>query len=280
MGMKSYSIGREESCNIVIDDSMKLVSRRHATINVDGRKITIVDNSTNGTYINGIRISSGIPVPVTRKDVVSFAQVKELDWKTIPDESKKTAWIIAAVVVAVIAAGLGTYFILKKDKKQEEVRVEEQKVAWTQSGEKIESMKKAVASIADDYKTVSDTLKSLKASLESKDVSDKKSASKAESIKKNFWQIEDAVGKVDAEGLQKSLDSVVQSYEDKVSSTPDRIAELEKRIAESRESLDKALKNVKEASEAIASLKTKVKAQPQKDADKEEEQKEVIIVGM
>lgn len=278
--MKSYSIGRDESCNIVIDDSMKLVSRRHATINVDGRKITIVDNSTNGTYINGIRISSGIPVPVTRRDVVSFAQVKELDWKTIPDESKKTAWIIAAVAVAVIAAGLGTYFILTKDKKQEEVRVEEQKVAWTQSGEKIESMKKAVASIADDYKTVSDTLTSLKASLESKDVSDKKSASKAESIKKNFWQIEDAVGKVDAEGLQKSLDSVVQSYEDKVSSTPDRIAELEKRIAESRESLDKALKNVKEASEAIASLKTKVKAQPQKDADKEEEQKEVIIVGM
>lgn len=278
--MKSYSIGRDESCNIVIDDSMKLVSRRHATINVDGRKITIVDNSTNGTYINGIRITSGIPVPVTRKDVVSFAQVKELDWKTIPDESKKTAWIIAAVAVAVIAAGLGTYFILTKDKKQEEVRVEEQKVAWTQSGEKIESMKKAVASIADDYKTVSDTLTSLKASLESKDVSDKKSASKAESIKKNFWQIEDAVGKVDAEGLQKSLDSVVQSYEDKVSSTPDRIAELEKRIAESRESLDKALKNVKEASEAIASLKTKVRAQPQKDADKEEEQKEVIIVGM
>lgn len=278
--MKSYSIGREESCNIVIDDSMKLVSRRHATINVDGRKITIVDNSTNGTYINGIRISSGIPVPVTRKDVVSFAQVKELDWKTIPDESKKTAWIIAAVAVAVIAAGLGTYFILTKDKKQEEVRVEEQKVAWTQSGEKIESMKKAVASIADDYKAVSDTLKALMASLESKDVSDKKSASKAESIKKNFWQIEDAVGKVDAEGLQKSLDSVVQSYEDKVSSTPDRIAELEKRIAEGRESLDKALKNVKEASEAIASLKTKVRAQPQKDAGKEEEQKEVIIVGM
>ena len=119
--MKSYSIGRDESCNIVIDDSMKLVSRRHATINVDGRKITIVDNSTNGTYINGIRISSGIPVPVTRRDVVSFAQVKELDWKTIPDESKKTAWIIAAVAVAVIAAGLGTYFILTKDKKQEEV---------------------------------------------------------------------------------------------------------------------------------------------------------------
>ena len=278
--MKSYSIGREESCNIVIDDSMNLVSRRHATINVEGRKITIVDNSTNGTYINGIRISSGIPVPVTRKDVVSFAQVKELDWKTIPDESKKTAWIIAAVAVAVIAAGLGTYFILTKDKKQEEVRVEEQKVAWTQSGEKIESMKKAVASVADDYKAVSDTLKALKASLESKDVSDKRSASKAESIKKNFWQIEDAVGKVDAEGLQKSLDSVVQSYEDKVSSTPDRIAELEKRIAESRESLDKAFKNVKEASEAIASLKTKARTQPQKDAGKEEEQKEVIIVGM
>ena len=78
--MKSYTIGREETCNIVIPDSTQMVSRNHATLTLNGSKMTITDNSSNGTYINGIRIASGTPVPVTRKDVVSFAQVAELDW--------------------------------------------------------------------------------------------------------------------------------------------------------------------------------------------------------
>ena len=77
--MKSYSIGRDESSNIIINDPTQLVSRRHAILNVNGRKMTIVDSSSNGTYINGIRITPGVPVPVTRKDVISFAQVSELD---------------------------------------------------------------------------------------------------------------------------------------------------------------------------------------------------------
>lgn len=275
--MKSYSIGRDESCNIVVQDASKVVSRHHATINVDGRKITIVDNSSNGTYINGIKISSGIPVPVTRKDVVSFANAVELDWKTIPNKSRTVTLIAIAIVFALIAAGLGAYFILSNDKQQQEVEIEEQKVSWTKLGEQIDSLKKDISSITVAYSSISDTLKTLKVQLESKDVSDINSAAKAESIKKNFWQIEDAINRIDPNILKKSLDSVIQSYDDKVPSTSERVENLEKTISECKASLEKAYINIKDASEAIAALKEKVKPQAQK---KVEKQQDVIIVGM
>ncbi len=88
--MKVYSIGREEGCDIVIDDNSDVISRRHAVINVTSSgKMTIVDYSHNGTYVNGIRIASNVPVPITRKDNVSFSHVARLDWKLIPDTRGK-----------------------------------------------------------------------------------------------------------------------------------------------------------------------------------------------
>lgn len=84
--MKVYSIGREYGCDIVINDNTDVISRRHATLNVSpSGKMTIVDLSHNGTYVNGIRINQNVPVPVTRKDNISFAHVARLDWKLIPD---------------------------------------------------------------------------------------------------------------------------------------------------------------------------------------------------
>lgn len=71
--MKALSIGREQGCDIVINDSTDVISRRHAILNISSSgKITIVDQSRNGTYVNGIRISQNVPVPVTRKDIISF----------------------------------------------------------------------------------------------------------------------------------------------------------------------------------------------------------------
>lgn len=71
--MKAYSIGREMGCDIVINDSTDVISRRHATLNVyPSGKMTIIDMSQNGTYVNGIKISPNVPVPVTRKDNISF----------------------------------------------------------------------------------------------------------------------------------------------------------------------------------------------------------------
>lgn len=99
--MKVYSIGREVGCDIVINDNSDVISRRHATLNVaSSGKMTIVDLSHNGTYVNGIRISPNVPVPVTRKDNVSFAHVARLDWNLIPNTG---ATIIKWVALGVLA---------------------------------------------------------------------------------------------------------------------------------------------------------------------------------
>ena len=54
--MKTYSIGRDLGCDIVINDTTDVVSRRHAVLTVaSSGKMTLTDLSSNGTYINGIR---------------------------------------------------------------------------------------------------------------------------------------------------------------------------------------------------------------------------------
>ena len=113
--MKALSIGREQGCDIVINDSTDVISRRHAILNISSSgKITIVDQSRNGTYVNGIRISQNVPVPVTRKDIISFAHVANLDWNAVPKSNSTMSYIIMGIVgVLVITCGLFAYQYMK-----------------------------------------------------------------------------------------------------------------------------------------------------------------------
>lgn len=280
--MKSYSIGRDESSNIIINDPTQLVSRRHAILNVNGRKMTIVDSSSNGTYINGIRITPGVPVPVTRKDVISFAQVAELDWRCIPNESRRNMGIIAATIAAVLIVGGGTYYFLSRDKEQKETRQNNETVEWMKIEKRIDVMKKDVDDIVATHKLVKDTLNVLKKSLKTKDVTEAKASSTVESVKRIFWQVEESVKNVNPDSLKRSLDVVIQSYGDKVSSTESRVTELETKIKSDKEALESAQKLIKDAADTIRSLKTKSKPQPQKKPDNNNDgnTKDVIIVGM
>lgn len=104
--MKVYSIGREAGCDIVINDSTDVISRRHAILNVmPSGKMTIVDQSHNGTYVNGIRISPNVPVPVTRKDNISFAHVARLDWNLVPKGNAFMRYGLIGVVAVLIVVG-------------------------------------------------------------------------------------------------------------------------------------------------------------------------------
>lgn len=110
--MKTYSIGRDLNCGIVINDSTDVVSRRHALLNVTSTgKMTIIDQSTNGTYVNGIRISQNVPVPVTRKDTISFAHVAKLDWSLIPKSNVYMRYVLLGVVALLVA--IGAFFGIK-----------------------------------------------------------------------------------------------------------------------------------------------------------------------
>lgn len=105
--MKVYSIGREMDCDIVINDNTDVISRRHAILSVDNfGKMTITDQSQNGTYVNGIRLSSNVAVPVSRRDNISFAQISRLDWSLIPNPTKIYKYIAASILGILLLAFL------------------------------------------------------------------------------------------------------------------------------------------------------------------------------
>lgn len=111
---KVYTIGRDPSCDIVIADPTDVVSRVHASLKVKGAgKYILVDQGRNGTYVNGIKMSANEEIPVTRKDVISFAHIAELDWNQIPKEKSKGMLWGLIILIAVIAVGIILFFMLK-----------------------------------------------------------------------------------------------------------------------------------------------------------------------
>lgn len=110
---KVYTIGRDETCDIIIRDSSDVVSRVHATLKPNGKgKYILVDQSRNGTYVNGIRMSTNEAIPVTRKDVISFAHVQDLDWEQISEEKKGKKIIIILIISFIVITAI-TYSIIR-----------------------------------------------------------------------------------------------------------------------------------------------------------------------
>lgn len=124
--MKTYSIGRDINCDIVINDSTDVVSRRHAIINVTSTgRMTIIDQSSNGTYVNGIRISSNVPVPVSRKDTVSLAHVAKLDWSQVPKSNMLYQYGLFGIIglFLIACAAFGVRQIVDSKGKKDDVVV-------------------------------------------------------------------------------------------------------------------------------------------------------------
>lgn len=100
--MKIISIGREDDCTIILDDSM--ISRHHAILKIHPTgKMEIVDMGQNGTFVNGVKLTPNIPYPVSRKDVISFAHVRQLDWSRVPDNYKLYRYVGLGVLGIVLA---------------------------------------------------------------------------------------------------------------------------------------------------------------------------------
>lgn len=113
MKKKVYTIGRE-NCDICLWDETNEVSRHHAQIRIDDKgKYWLTDMSTNGTYVNGIRITPHVEVMVNRDDEISFARIERLDWEQIPKVRIYWKWLLAVgVLLTIIAVGVVCWFTL------------------------------------------------------------------------------------------------------------------------------------------------------------------------
>ena len=61
-------IGRDPSCGVSLANDTN-VSRKHATLRNDGGQFSVTDNgSSNGTFVNGVRIAAQTPVPLSPGD--------------------------------------------------------------------------------------------------------------------------------------------------------------------------------------------------------------------
>jgi hypothetical protein len=82
--MKTITIGRSDNNHIVLSDPSERVSRLHAKISVNSNgRISIIDLSSNGTWINGVRMEKGKEYPINRGDHVRFANLFDLDWRVL-----------------------------------------------------------------------------------------------------------------------------------------------------------------------------------------------------
>lgn len=104
----NISIGTNADNKIQIYNEQ--VSRYHAIVKIDKKgQLFINDQSSNGTFVNGNRISKYVDFPVNRGDKVSFANVQELDWNRIPKSSLNPTYLILSLLL-VLAAGTGIFY--------------------------------------------------------------------------------------------------------------------------------------------------------------------------
>ena len=85
---ESYTIGTETDNEIVISDPSHHVSRYHAILKIKPNgKLYIFDQSTNGTYVNGVKVKPGVDYPISTSDTISLSHSYQLDWNRVPNVS-------------------------------------------------------------------------------------------------------------------------------------------------------------------------------------------------
>lgn len=109
--MKTIVIGRDPQCGICINDEK--ISRRHAVLRIHALgKMEIIDQNTpNGTFVNGVKVNPGKPFPVTRKNTVTFAKSRQLDWHDVPNPLNKIIFGVLGLIALLSIIISLIYFI-------------------------------------------------------------------------------------------------------------------------------------------------------------------------
>ena len=81
--MKTIKVGRSSRNHIVITDKSEQISRFHAEIYIGtDSTLTIKDISSNGTWLNGAKMSKGVIYKLKKGDHVSLAKRLDLHWES------------------------------------------------------------------------------------------------------------------------------------------------------------------------------------------------------
>ena len=108
--MKTITIGRGPENMVTLNDAK--TSRRHALLRCHSTgKMEIVDLSQNGTFVNGMKIPSNKPYPISRKDIVVFAHAETLNWDEVPNPYRfiKISALVFLLCIILLCACIGLY---------------------------------------------------------------------------------------------------------------------------------------------------------------------------
>lgn len=145
--MKQLTIGRHNSCDIVIPDTTDIVSRRQAVLCISFfGKMKIIDTSNNGTFVNGERLTNGKSMPVTRTDKVNFGRVAELDWSLVHDPyHKHKVWGTIAVVASLLTGCLLFWWYINYEQEDLTLDLDDIEIVTPQCTETTQDVKEEPA---------------------------------------------------------------------------------------------------------------------------------------
>ncbi len=82
MNYREITIGRSKDCDIYLDDRCAYASNHHACIFFDGNRIMLRDTSSNGTFVNNIRVNHQV-VPIQYGDNIMIAGRYPISWSLL-----------------------------------------------------------------------------------------------------------------------------------------------------------------------------------------------------
>ena len=140
---KQITIGLDSSCVIRVNDPARRVSRRHATLHIDGQRIVLEDHSSNGTTVNGNKIHHAT-TEIRQGDDILLGNTVRLSWREIepfitqkapntPSRKRSGSTIALIVVAVIITIGVVIYIVDYQTRMCEETYVidEDRTVAIT-----------------------------------------------------------------------------------------------------------------------------------------------------
>ena len=90
--LAQHIFGRHPGASSTVLNSPN-ISRMHAAIYWDGEHWSLQDSSTNGTYLNGVRVPSDTRHQINKNDKIQFANVEADVWQLVCDEEPKSMLI-------------------------------------------------------------------------------------------------------------------------------------------------------------------------------------------